>query len=349
MAESRKKIIEEMASRPHEIIHDPKTVQSSGLLSDVSANQLPAVFDGVLSPRSLSELTTPELYDIGPDIYRRSQGSSSPQEVFIESLLVGLGLGSTREVEWWGRSDWRPIEAHRDVDEEGAVVRGERRYPTYSLVVYLDVEPGMRAPTCLWLPNNTGDTSSLMVVPAVPGRVLIFPGTLLHAVPCPTLSWLEPETQPDLDVGRPFGGTRRVIVLNLWDDHAPVDEEWEEEWQEQEFDEEVEVVEFDASRVECEPRDCWQPVALQAAEQNSGSLETASWPTLRTHAHGMDELLASTVRAEHAVVVDALESERVPRCLWTNADVRNLDLGVPSLVGSREERGEPVPDISSDI
>jgi hypothetical protein len=301
------------------------------------------VFDGVLSPRCLADLTAPELYDVGPDVYRRSQGSCSPQEVFIESLLVGLGCGSTREVEWWGRSEWKPIEAHRDVDEEAAVARGERRCPTKSLVVYLDVDPEMRAPTCLWVPgDDTGHTSALLVVPAVPGRVLIFPGTLLHAVPCPTLSWLGPKAKPGLAGDRPDGGLRRVLVLNLWDDQAPVDEEWEEweEQEEQEGDEEVGVVEFEASRVECEPRDRWRPVALQAADEGSDRRGTASsWPTLLTHAHGTDEQLASTVRAARDVVVDTLESERTPRWLWTNADVSDLGLGVPSLAGAREERG----------
>jgi hypothetical protein len=366
VADTRKQRVKAAASRPHAVIRSRTTsVQSSCFLGGGAANQLPAVFDGVLSPRCLMDLTAPALYDVGPDVYRRSQGSCSPQEVFIESLLVGLGCGSTREVEWWGRSEWKPVEAHRDVDEEAAVARGERRCPTSSLVVYLEVEPGMHAPTCLWVPDDdTGHTSTLLVVPAVPGRVLIFPGTLLHAVPCPTLSWLGPETTLELagdrPLDRPCGGIRRVLVLNLWDDHAPVDEEREEweEWEEQEGDEGnegnegdegdeeeeevVEVVEFEASRVECEPRDRWRPVALQAADESSGCRETASWPTLLTHAHGTDEQLASTVRAARSVVADTLESERAPRWLWTNADVSNLDLGVPSLVGAREERGEPV-------
>ncbi|MDG1482630.1 MAG: hypothetical protein P8R54_23770 [Myxococcota bacterium] len=298
------------------------------------------------------DLTAPVLYGVGPDIYRRSQGTCSPQEVFIESLLVVLGCESTREVEWWGRSEWKSVEAHRDVDEEAAVARGERRYPTHSLIVYLDVEPGMRAPTCLWVPDDdTGHTSSLLVVPAVPGRVLIFPGTLLHAVPCPTLSWLRPEAEPELAGDSPLdrycGGTRRVLVLNLWDDHAPVDEEpveWEEwaEWAEWEGDEGVEVVEFEASRVECEPRDRWRPVVLQAADESSARRELASCPTLLTRAHGTDEQLASTVMASRAVVVDTLQGEQAPRWLCTDADVSNLDFGVPSLAGAREERKELV-------
>jgi hypothetical protein len=56
----------------------------------------PAVFDGVLSPAVCTALTSPEVYDTGPDIYRRTEEPRSPQEVLIESLLRGLGMESTR-------------------------------------------------------------------------------------------------------------------------------------------------------------------------------------------------------------------------------------------------------------
>lgn len=347
MAETRKQRAKAAALRPHTDTRRPRaTVPSSCFLGDGAENPLPVVFDGVLSSKCLMDLTAPTLYGVGPDTYRRSQGTCSPQEVLIESLLVVLGFESTREVEWWGRSEWKSVEAHRDVDEEAAVARGERRYPTHSLIVYLDVEPGMRAPTCLWVPDDdTGHTSSLLVVPAVPGRVLIFPGTLLHAVPCPTLSWLSPEQAGDSAPDQHCGGTRRVLVLNLWDDSAPVDEErveWEEwdEWDEWEGDEDLEVVEFEASRVECEPRDRWRPVVLHAADEGSARREIASCPTLLTRAHGTDEQLASTVMSARAVVADTLQGEQAPRWLCTDADVSNLNFGVPSLAGAREERRE---------
>lgn len=175
-----------------------------------------SVFDNVLSPSCCKELTSDALYNIGPEVYRRDQGSASPQDVLIESLLLGLGFNETREVEWWGRSIYKSVEAHRDVDEEAATARGERRYPTHSLIVYLDIEEEMRAPTCVWVPDKTADgigKSALVSVPAVPGRMLVFSGELLHAVPCPTLSWLDSNVAA---AGR-AGGMRRVLVLNLWD------------------------------------------------------------------------------------------------------------------------------------
>lgn len=44
------------------------------------------------------------------------------------------------------------MEAHRDVDEEAASTRGEHRYPTHSVIVYLDVEKDVPGPTCVWVP-----------------------------------------------------------------------------------------------------------------------------------------------------------------------------------------------------
>ena len=319
------------------------------------ASRLPTVqvFDGVLSRSCLAELTAPPNYDIGPDIYRRSDGSSSPQEVLIESLLTGLSFESTREVEWWGRSEWKTVEAHRDVDEEAATARSERRYPTHSIVVYLSIEPGLRAPTCLWVPGDEPGRSALLAVPAVAGRMLVFPGELLHAVPCPTLSWLgkgeagEAGTPKQPRARR--SGSRRVMVLNLWDDRAPADEcrqEEEEEAEEAEAgdEESLEVVEFIASRVECEPRASWRPVPFEGPCGGVGEAEGLDsgtlWPTLVTFAHGADEPLASKVRASVGALAAALKSERVPSWFWADVDVTNLELGVPSLAGAREERRE---------
>ena len=319
------------------------------------ASRLPTVqvFDGVLSRNCLAELTAPPNYDIGPDIYRRSDGSSSPQEVLIESLLTSLSFESTREVEWWGRSEWKTVEAHRDVDEEAATARSERRYPTHSIVVYLSIEPGLRAPTCLWVPGDEPGRSALLAVPAVAGRMLVFPGELLHAVPCPTLSWLgkgeagEAGTPKQPRVRR--SGSRRVMVLNLWDDRAPADEcrqEEEEEAEEAEAgdEESLEVVEFIASRVECEPRASWRPAPFEGPCGGVGEAEGLDsgtpWPTLVTFAHGADEPLASKVRASVGALAAALKSERVPSWFWADVDVTNLELGVPSLAGAREERRE---------
>lgn len=311
-----------------------------------------SVFDNVLSPACRAELTSDALYDIGPDVYRRDQGAASPQDVLIESIISGLGGGfnSTREVEWWGKSIYESVEAHRDVDEEAASARGERRYPTHSLIVYLDVEAGVRGPTCVWVPTGDDDDdngrSALMVVPAIPGRLLVFAGELLHGVPCPALSWLDPV--PAHKTKRSGPAMRRVLVLNLWDDYAPEDEEFDyEDWDLEEDEEEDEdeiqgaPIEFFAKKVECEPRQSWQPLALQRPFSTKESDPDSSLPTLTlsTRSHGSDEPLLSPLEsASHDEVTQILESESTPRWLWTGAKAGDLGIGVPSLAGSRVER-----------
>lgn len=332
---------------------------SSAALSLSTTPSPISVFDNVLSPACRAELTTDALYNIGPDVYRRDQGTASPQDVLIESILSNLGGGfeRTREVEWWGKSIYESVEAHRDVDEEAASARGERRYPTHSLIVYLDIEGGVRAPTCVWVPTGEDDDdhdnddhngrSAMMVVPAIPGRLLVFSGELLHAVPCPALRWLDPVSSISPRGSGP-DCMRRVLVLNLWDDHAPEDEEfdyedWDTEEDEEEDEDEIqEPIEFFAKRVECEPRQNWQPLALQwplAANDDSTPCSSLPTLTLSTRSHGSDEPLLSPLEAtSHAAVAQILESESTPRWLRTGANVRDLGIGVPSLAGSREER-----------
>ena len=258
-------------------------------------------------------------------------------------------------MEWWGRSNYKSVEAHRDVDEEAASTRGERRYPTHSLLVYLDIDEGIRAPTCLWVPTTDPDgddnekKSALVVVPMVPGRLLVFSGELLHAVPCPALRWLDPISNIRDDDS---GYMRRVLVLNLWDDYAPKDEEWlydeDDDWDDAEEGEEEDdaesPIEFFAKRVECQPRQRWQPIGLQGPLPINDETSTpsshlpAATITMSTRSHGSDEPLLSPLKTTHSTIAQILESKSIPHWLWTGADVRDLGIGVPSVAGSREER-----------
>ena len=264
-------------------------------------------------------------------------------------------------MEWWGRSVYKSVEAHRDVDEEAASVRGEHRYPTHSLIVYLDVEEGLCAPTCLWVPtdDNTngnndddkhnsdddgnGPRSAFVAVPAVTGRILVLSGELLHAVPCPVLQWLGNDPPSDDHVVKDHrhhhetpsssaGVMRRVMVLNLWDDYAPEDEEWmyddddDEEDQDLDYswggdeeekvdilleDESNPIIEFFAKRVECQPRRLWKPMALRgplrlpatpAADNNNMDETTtpATTITLSTRSHGSDMPFLSPLKSNSA-------------------------------------------------
>ena len=140
-----------------------------------------AVYDGAFSPAAGRRLADIDISTLGS--YRRSCGATTAAEHFIESLLHELGE-TCDEVEYWGREAWRPVCAHADIDERCARERGELRFPAAVLVVYVQVEPGLRAPTVLWA-ELPGGAPVLCAVPAVPGRLLRFDGEMLHAVPQP--------------------------------------------------------------------------------------------------------------------------------------------------------------------
>ena len=140
-----------------------------------------AVYDGAFSPAAGKRLADTDIRTLGS--YRRSRGAHTATEHFIESLLHELGEACD-EVEYWGRESWRPVPAHADIDERCARERGQLRFPAAVLVAYVQVEPGLRAPTMLWA-ELPGGAPVLCAVPAVPGRLLRFDGEMLHAVPQP--------------------------------------------------------------------------------------------------------------------------------------------------------------------
>lgn len=335
------------------------------------------VWDNVLSPAAWAALTAPNLYNIGPGVYNRAAGAFAPQELVIENLLTAMGMTCTKEVEWWGWSQWKTVEAHRDADEEAAASRGERRFPTHSCLLYLSVEPGMFAPTVFWLPTNDRPSgggsakarSALLAVPAVAGRLVLFDGDTLHGVPRPTLDWLGVSAEEHKADALNLDVDRKVLVLNLWDDFAPSDEVFHDDDDDDgDYVDEADVEPADPSPSDaaavdwqelqkeapfcdlcCEPRQDWHAVPLGAGPSSHDCIEQPPpSPThsigggdrvvLRTFAHGRDEPLLTPVLASRQAVASVLRSTHAPGWLWTEADVSDLHLGVPSLTGSREER-----------
>jgi hypothetical protein len=94
------------------------------------------VFDGVFGPSTAAALgdyghgvyqrhthintQEPGVSDTGTDRDMAKDSSLLPVEEFIESVLVAVG-DTGAEVEYWGRTDWLPIESHRDTDEDAGV------------------------------------------------------------------------------------------------------------------------------------------------------------------------------------------------------------------------------------
>ena len=176
-------------------------------------------------------------------------------ETALASVLDEMG-DDAQFVEYWWRGEWKSIEAHRDVDETLCIsklhaagkVGGLQRCPDHGHVLYVDVEDSVRGPTCLWeesafdgasaTPTTSEVTgpegedlragtprelTALHVVPCNAGRLLRFPGELLHAVPRPTCQWLdeaEPSTSGDGDSDgeevAPQPKRRAVLLFNTW-------------------------------------------------------------------------------------------------------------------------------------
>mmetsp|Transcript_23726 Transcript_23726/g.42668 ORF Transcript_23726/g.42668 Transcript_23726/m.42668 type:complete len:178 (-) Transcript_23726:50-583(-) len=132
---------------------------------------------------------------------------------------------------------------------------------------------------------------------------------------------------------------RRVMVLNLWDDYAPEDEEWmydddgddEEEdhdydWDHQKDEEEKDdlllqeesnpVIEFFAKRVECQPRRLWKPMALRSPLRllatPAGNMDDTTTPattiTLSTRSHGSDMPFLSPLKSNSATSLSSSSS-----------------------------------------
>ena len=181
--------------------------------------------------------------------YRRKQQDVvlTPLEMALDSILEQLG-DPNPVVEYWSRQEYLNLDAHADVDEEELEDDGTLRYPAAGHVLYLGLgDDTLRGPTAV-LPTQLGGwtdaastTIPLFIVPAVPGRVLRFPGSAMHAVPKPATRWLsspieqtalddleeedeeedEDDWDDDEDLDDENDDERSVILFNTWSDRGP--------------------------------------------------------------------------------------------------------------------------------
>ena len=179
-----------------------------------------SIYDGVISNSACDEFdrhtkdhSLRSTNSDGSSIFFRSETGRgglplTPLEQAIDSILTALG-DEYPIVEYWSRSEYLNLDAHADIDEGHLESEGLLRYPQWAHVLYLDVEDGVRGPTCVFsdklggwdiLPP-TGDDGApvrgedasivkLVTIPAVKGRMLRFGGRAMHAVPRPADRWL---------------------------------------------------------------------------------------------------------------------------------------------------------------
>ena len=178
-------------------LHAGPTDDQAAPRSDVS------VYDGAFSPSACEELhyLASLRGDDGSSIFTRpphNEKPLTPLEHAIDSALVELD-DTSKLVEYWSRDKYMNIDAHVDIDEMQLEEERTLRCPKVAHVLYLQVQTGLRGPTCVFpdkkigwrIDVDNGDISvDLVTVPAVQGRILRFPGSAMHAVPRPANRWL---------------------------------------------------------------------------------------------------------------------------------------------------------------
>ncbi|KAJ1454317.1 hypothetical protein M885DRAFT_522170 [Pelagophyceae sp. CCMP2097] len=186
------------------------------------------VYDGVFSASDCSVLhaealhlagkvgTVPPWRD-GSCVFRRGEPTLALERA-VDSFLDAVGDASPF-VEWWWRTDWRPVSAHVDVDEEAAKL-GTLKSPRQAHVLYLKVGDQVRGPTVVFATDSpagvANGVSRLVSVPPVEGRVLRFDGDLLHAVPRPAAAWAADARNAQPEALTPDAYTRSVLLFNTW-------------------------------------------------------------------------------------------------------------------------------------
>jgi hypothetical protein len=191
------------------------------------------VFDNVLGESSIPHVDTQAAAGgLGHSVLTRNPyllqtvQPMTAVEAAIEICLRTLDDKSPY-VEYWWRDEWISLEAHKDLDEK--LYRdsdsSKVRYPTHAHVLFLSIGEAVSGPTVLIGQDDLcSKFVNMTVVPAVPNRLLRMNGTVMHAVPRPSLAYFDPEVGGSNNeiwsrVRRdevPSSERRSVLLFNTW-------------------------------------------------------------------------------------------------------------------------------------
>lgn len=270
------------------------------------------VWDSVLAPYAIRSLLAHN-QRAGPNsneaasVFDRRKGPRTAVEAAILSIVEQLEDDANPFVEYWWRNSWSHHKAHRDIDEgqHGEAGTLRLRHPHSAHVLYMRLDPGVLAPTCLLLEEAVD--AAMASVPALPGRLLRFKGSLLHGAPKPTLAYLQHHWFGFL-TGRASKSKRIVLAFNTWaarpqrhvDDREP-SQKMREEFQR------VEEVQRNAGMQRhtwAQPRSAWLErggvLLVRDSNTDSRQVRQLSIPLLRPDAttNGTDFLLAEGVELD---------------------------------------------------
>lgn len=180
------------------------------------------VYDGVLSSTDCEKVSiyVQKQRINGLNVFDRDKITKlehmSSIERLLDDILQQLG-DESRWVEYWWGLNWISHDMHRDVDERMCFEQGLIRFPRNGHVLYLDKDEGITGGQTVVLTEGVsiegeGEVQrDLYIVPPQPGRLLRFNGSLLHAVPRPSLEYflnggLDAEDLCQLPAVRPLDG-----------------------------------------------------------------------------------------------------------------------------------------------
>jgi len=306
--------LEKRITLHHRASRPPRLHQSFTSSEDALQVQ---VFDGVFTQDTCEELhylavEHAERGKDGSSVFYRSTENLTPLEHALNSCLEQLG--DTNDIcEYWSRNEYLHMDAHADIDEQELEDDERIRCPENGHVLYLNVDPSIRGPTCVfsqyggWRAQDDKNTT-LLVVPAVQGRVLRFPGSAMHAVPKPTNRWfLSDEEESALvdedddmwDDEEEQVVERSVILFNTWSKKGPrgvtedytkgampdgieVDDDYIEQQKEQRLKEWQEDYGDDCRDLWCYPQSDWKEVDIVDSDSPANTLLRVSLMGKRT-------------------------------------------------------------------
>jgi hypothetical protein len=286
-----------------------------------------------------------------------NQTALTPLEHAMDSALTALNDTSGNTVEYWARDEHMNIDTHVDIDENALEKEGAIRYPEVGHVLYLEVKKGLVGPTVVfpgkrvgWGVDQSTDTAvDVVTIPAVQGRILRFPGSAMHTVPCPVDRWLltdeeeyilryeedhedeedyddeEDHDEEDDDEEDDEQVERSVLLFNTWSSEglpprnvktgfaaAVSDNEEGEQGLIEEWEEDYGV---DAEWIRCNPASEWRRAKLLPQEVNDGEVTKCGQLIARVHLMGeenrrlYEEKIARFHVPHRQVLQDALNQE----------------------------------------
>ena len=243
------------------------------------------VFDNVLNPQTCSRLHEESAKRLGRnnDMFSWPIPLETPNnnvERVIDSILKELYQEDSQFiVEYWVRQEWHHTVAHADLDERYLDTQGILQHPYKGHVLYVTKGNEVNGPTVVF-PNTTRggemytrDTTEMLVVPFVDGRLLQFDGHLLHAVPRPANLWMHPISTPPIHDPPSIYG-RSVVLFNLWSD-PPMGLEYSSPTKM----DETSAVHQDDDKLHCNRKSTWRSAHI--ARDYEESLWDSLWKPLQ--------------------------------------------------------------------